>query len=199
VARGAAGGVGGAQESGLRRLVGCPPRHGFSERTLLLEQRNLSVSDQDIGSVADLLALVHEALRRLPHRLRPESYFRGQHRAAEEMGANGFGKVLPTPRAHVRAASAQDVGGEFRVAEADVTGRASGNDVTGAVDEDQRSLLRCQDVRALAVNVRQMAVGRLDDVGQRDRLGALRALHLRVTPRSPVSSGGPGRVHPDQV
>jgi hypothetical protein len=86
LARDAAGGVGGPQESGLRRLGdGSSLRHGFSESTLLLEQRGLSLSDQDIGSVADLLALFHEALRRLPHCLCPESYFRGQHRAAEEM------------------------------------------------------------------------------------------------------------------
>ena len=81
-----------------------------------------------------------------------------------------------------------------RVAEADVTGRASGDDVSRAVDEDQRSLFRCQDVGPLAVNVRQMAVVRLDNVGERNRLRALRALHLHVTPRSPVSSGGPGRA-----
>jgi signal transduction histidine kinase len=42
------------------------------------------------------------------------------------MSANGFGEPPTTPRAHVRTASAQDVGREFRVAEADVTGRASG-------------------------------------------------------------------------
>jgi hypothetical protein len=90
VARDAAGGMGVPQESGLRRLGGCSLRHGFSQRALLLEQGDLSLSDQDIGPVADLLSLFHEALRRLPHRLRPESYFRGQHRAAEEMGANGF-------------------------------------------------------------------------------------------------------------
>src|SRR4029453_13771841 len=146
VVRAGGGGAEGAQESGLSRLGdGCSLRHRFSESTLLLEQRGLSLSDQDIGSVADLLALFHEALRRLPHCLCPESYFRGQHRAAEEMGANGFGEFPTTPRAHVRAASPQDVGGEFRVAEADVTGRASGDDVPRAIDEDQRSLLRCQD------------------------------------------------------
>jgi hypothetical protein len=74
------------------------------------------------------------------------------------MGANDFGEVLTTPRAHVRSAAAQDVGGEFRVAEAHVTDRASGDDVTRAVDEDQRPLLRRQELRSLAVNVRQMAV-----------------------------------------
>ena len=54
--------------------------------------------------------------------------FRGQHRAAEEMGANGFGEVLATPRAHGRAASGQDVGREFRIAAADAADRASGDD-----------------------------------------------------------------------
>jgi hypothetical protein len=75
VARDAAGGLGGPQESGSHRLGGCSLRHGFSEGTLLLEQSELSLSDQDTGPVADLLSLSHEALRRLPHRLRPESYF----------------------------------------------------------------------------------------------------------------------------
>src|SRR4029453_1514615 len=95
--------------------------------------------------------------------------------------ANGFGEFPTTPRAYVGAAPAQDVGGEFRVAEADVTGRALGDDVTRAIDEDQRSLFRCQDLRSLAVNVRQMAVVRLDNVGERNRLRALRALHLHVS------------------
>jgi hypothetical protein len=171
--------------SGVDSLRGYPLRHGFSESALLLEQRGLSRSDQDIGSVAELLALLHEVLRRLPHRLRPESYFRGQHRAAEEMGANGFGEVPTTPRAHVRAASAHHVGGELRVAEADVTGRASGDDVARAVDEHQRSLLRRQDLRSLAVNVRQTAVVQLDDVGECNRLRARRAIRLHETRRIP--------------
>src|SRR5262249_11989111 len=56
-------------------LGGGPLRHGFSESTLALEQCGLSLSDQDIGCVTELLCLFHEALRRLPDRLRPESYF----------------------------------------------------------------------------------------------------------------------------
>ena len=71
------GGVGGAEEGRLRRLGGCPLRHGFSENALTLEQRGLSLSDQDVGSVAELLTLFHEVLRRLPHGLRPESNFSG--------------------------------------------------------------------------------------------------------------------------
>src|SRR5215831_19333340 len=50
-------------------LGGCPLRDGLSETTLALEKLGLSLSDQDVGSVTGLLALLHQALRRLPHRL----------------------------------------------------------------------------------------------------------------------------------
>src|SRR5215813_13320313 len=59
---------------------------------------------------------------------------------------------------------------------------------------EQGPLFRSQGLRPLTVHMRQITVGRLDDVGERDRLGALRALHLHVTPRSPVSIRCPGRV-----
>src|SRR4029453_7061943 len=65
----AAGGVEDTQESGLRRLGGCSLRHGFSESTLLREQSDRSLSDQDIGSVAELLVLVHTKQNRA--RLQP--------------------------------------------------------------------------------------------------------------------------------
>src|SRR5262245_28864283 len=182
LARHAPCGVGGAEEGGL--LGGCPLRHGLSETTLALENLGLSLSDQDVGSVTGLLALLHQALRRLPHRLRPPLYFRGQHGAAEEMSANGVGEVLATPRAHVRVAS-EEVCSEFRVAEADVTRRTPGDDMLPAIEKDQRSLVGCQGMRSVAVRMRQTAVLRLDDVGERNRLRALRAIHLHETPRSP--------------
>ena len=47
------------------------------EGLLRLEQRRLSLSDQDIGSVTKLLALLHELLRRFSDLLRPASHFRG--------------------------------------------------------------------------------------------------------------------------
>src|SRR5262245_36067353 len=125
-------------------------------------------------------------LRRVPQFLRPESNCRGQHRAAKEMSANGFGKVQTTPRAEVRAAPAQDVYGKSRVVEADVTDWASDDDVVPAESEEQRPLLRRQAVRTSAVTMRQKAAIRLDDVGKRNRLGALRALRLHATPRSSV-------------
>jgi len=41
---------------------------------LTLEQMDLSLAEQDLGSVAGLLALLHDALRRLPHLPRPGLY-----------------------------------------------------------------------------------------------------------------------------
>src|SRR5262249_61263385 len=97
-------------------------------------------------------------------------YFRGQHGAAKEMRANGVGEIPTAPWAHVRAASANDVYAEFRGAKADVTGRALGDDVARAVDDDQRLLRRCKALRSFAVNVQQTAVGRLDGIGECNRL-----------------------------
>jgi hypothetical protein len=107
VARDSEGGVGGVEEGGLlgSRFL----RQGFAQSTLALEQRGLGLSDLDIGSVAGLSAFLYKALRRLPHRMGFDAYLRRQHRAAEEMGANGFGEIPATPRTHIRSASAQDV------------------------------------------------------------------------------------------
>src|SRR5262249_45581743 len=88
-----------------------------------------------------------------------------------------------------RAASAHHVGGELRVAVRDVTGRAPGNDVTRAVKEDERPLLRRQGVRSLAINMRQTPIARLDDVGERDRLAALPAVYPQgLLPEDALSS-----------
>src|SRR5262245_61241219 len=135
-------------------------------------------------------------LRRVPQFLRPESNCRGQHRAAKEMSANGFGKVQTTPRAEVRAAPAQDVYGKSRVVEADVTDWASDDDVVPAESEEQRPLLRRQAVRTSAVTMRQKAAIRLDDVGQRNRLRALGALCWHAAPRSSMGVSRP-LVSPD--
>src|SRR5262249_59873303 len=50
---------------------------------------------------------------------------------------------------------------------------------------------------SLAVHVRQMTVGRLDDVGERDRLRTLRAADLHVRPRSQCGLSRPR--HPDRA
>src|SRR5262245_36947473 len=92
-------GLGGVEDGGLRRLGGCPPRHGFSENTLPLEQRSLSLSDQDVGSIAKLLTLFHQVLRRLANLLRSPSYFGGKHGAVVQVGAGAPGQVATTPRA----------------------------------------------------------------------------------------------------
>ena len=96
----AASGVAGREESGSRWLGGCPLRHGLSESALAPEQHGLGLPDQDVGSVADLLALFHEVLCRLSHIMRPGLYLRGQHGAAKEMCSDGFGKV-PTAPGHM--------------------------------------------------------------------------------------------------
>src|SRR5215470_693829 len=117
------------------------PRHGFSENTLPLEQCDLSRSDQDVGSVAELLAFFHEALRRLPHCLRLESNFGGKHRAAVCVPACALGQVATTPRAEVRAASRR-IDGKFRHPEPPVTVHAIGDGMPEAVDKEQSALFR---------------------------------------------------------
>src|SRR5262249_7315394 len=101
-----------ASRGGLHKLRGCPPRHGFSESTLALEQGGLSLSHQDVCSIARLLALLHHAPRRLPHRLRPKSYFGGQQGAAEEMRTDAGCEVFPTRWTHIRPAS-EHIGSKF--------------------------------------------------------------------------------------
>src|SRR5262245_45866332 len=65
----------------------------------------------------------------------------------------------------------------FRVAVAHTTAGALGYGVILAVQEDQPSLLPCQGLGSLAVNVQQAAPVRLDDVCQCNLLRALRAVH----------------------
>src|SRR4030095_8739002 len=50
------------------------------------------------------------------------------------------------PTAHGLSASAHHFCSEFRVSVADVTGRTPSDDVPRAVDEDQHSLFRCEDL-----------------------------------------------------
>src|SRR6516165_5223974 len=113
------------------------------------------------------------------------------------MRAGALGQVATTVRAQVRAAS-EGIGGQFRHPETQVAVQAEGDGVAEAVDEQQGALFDGQHAGALAVHVRQTAVGRLDDVGERDRLGALRALHLHVTLRSWCRAVPRPRARPDQ-
>src|SRR5499427_3040717 len=105
------------------------------------------------------------------------------------MPAGALGQVLAASRAEVRPAS-ERIGGKFWHPETQVTAQAVGGGMPEAVDKEQGALFRGQHAGALAVYVRQTAVGRLDDVGERDRLGALRALDLHATPPC-LSSGIP--------
>src|SRR5215510_14493862 len=113
------------------------------------------------------------------------------------MPAGALSQILATPRAEVRAGS-ERIGAKFRHPETQVTAQAVGGGMPEAVDKEQGALFRGQHAGAIAVHVGQTAVGRLDDVGERDRLGALRALHLHVTPRSWCRAVSPAASRPDQ-
>jgi hypothetical protein len=76
---------------------------------------------------------------------------------------------MATPWAEVRAAS-ECIGCKFHQPETQVTVQAVSHGMPEAVDKEQGALFRGQHAGTFAVDVRQMAVGRLDDVRERDRL-----------------------------
>jgi len=78
VARDAAGGVGGA---GTRGLAFGPLPHLGPESVMSQEERGFSFSDPNVGVLHQFLALPHEALRRLPQRLRSQPHFGWKLRA----------------------------------------------------------------------------------------------------------------------
>src|SRR5262249_61350171 len=107
------------------------------------DPRGLSRSHQAVCSVARLLASLHQASRRLPHRLRPKSYFGGQHGATEEMRTDARCEVPLTPWTHIRPAS-EHIGSEFGYPKAEVAAQAVGNGVTDAIEKGQASFFRSQ-------------------------------------------------------
>ena len=82
------------------------------------EERGFSFSDPNVGVLNQFLALPHEALRRLPQRLRSAAALRWKLRAPIEVCADVLGEILPTPRADVRPAT-ERIGGEFYGPEAE--------------------------------------------------------------------------------
>ena len=110
----------------------CPPRHDFSESTLLREQRAFRFSDQATRCVRQLLTLLHKVLRRFPYGLRNESDFNGYHYAAVHMPACTLCQVATTPRAEVRVAS-ERIGDKVRQPETQVAAQAVGDGVTVAI------------------------------------------------------------------
>jgi len=80
--------------------------------------------------------------------------------------------------------------GEFRHAEADVAAQAVGDGVIQAVDKEERTLLQGQRVGPGAIEVRQTAVMRFDDVAEGDRAWAALSRADRLgsdSPRHPFS------------
>ena len=82
------------------------------------EERGFSFSDPNVGVLHQFLALPHEALRRLPQRLRSQPHFGWKLRAPVEVRADVLGEILPTPRAYIRPAT-ERIGGEFHGSEAE--------------------------------------------------------------------------------
>ena len=71
--------------------------HGLPERV----ERSFSLSQQHVRSIAQLVALLHQASRRLTRHLRPASYVHWKHRAAVEVRPDTVGQVCVTPWARV--------------------------------------------------------------------------------------------------
>jgi hypothetical protein len=161
--------AGGAGEGVSRLLSGGPLRHGFPESPLLLGEQCFSFADGDIGPVTRLLAHLDQVLRRPPDGLRSKSHFGRQHGAAVEMSADILGEVLPAPGTEVRASPAEQITGQCVESEALIAGQAASDDVRRAVEQEEGPLLHGQGVGPLAVEMRETAVGRLDDVSERDR------------------------------
>src|SRR2546426_476240 len=74
----------------------CLP-NGVPERV----ERSFSLSQPHVRSIAQLVALLHQASRRLARRLRPASYFHWKHRAAVQVRPDAVGQVRVTPWAPV--------------------------------------------------------------------------------------------------
>jgi hypothetical protein len=148
------------------------------------EERGFSFSDPNVGVLHQFVALLYEALRGVPHRLRSQPHFGWKLRAPVEVSADVLGEVLPTPRAHIRPAT-ERIGGKFHHAEAEPTGQALGNDLIRAVDEEQVTLVRSQGSGPRAFDVRQTTVGGLDDVAERST--------DRISCTSPAWRGTSGR------
>ena len=71
--------------------------HGVPER----EERSFSLAHRHIRSVTQLMALLHQASRRLARGLGPASYLHWKLRAAVEVSSDTVGQVCVAPRAPV--------------------------------------------------------------------------------------------------
>jgi hypothetical protein len=112
-----------------------------------------SFSDQDVRRVDELLAPLHQDLRRLSDLLRPPLDLSRQYRAAEQMGTHTGSKIHSTPGAQIRA-STKGVGGQLHHLELKTARKAFRDVVSGAVNEQQGPLFGRQSLGACAVEVR---------------------------------------------
>src|SRR5512138_1011817 len=93
------------------------------------------------------------------------------------MPANALRQILSAARAQIRPAP-EGVCRELRHVESQAAGVAAGDEMIRAIDEEQRPLFRREPVCPCAIQVREAAARRLDDIGNRDRPRARCAAHL---------------------
>src|SRR5262249_7258238 len=159
------------------------PLHDGPEGLLPLQKMGLSLSDEHIGSVEQLLTTLDQDLCRVPYLLRPVSHLGWQHDAAEQMRANTLGEIATAPGTHVRA-TPQKIRSELRHTKMTIAGHTARDVVIRAVDEEHGALFGAQASSPGAVQVGQAACGQLDHIGERDWTSALRPLHLHGQPRA---------------
>jgi hypothetical protein len=70
-----------------------------------LEQRRLGLTNQDVGFVDQLVALLHQMPCGFPNRLSSLPHGHGKQRAAVDVGPDVLGEVPSTSRAHVGPAA----------------------------------------------------------------------------------------------
>jgi hypothetical protein len=102
-------------------------------------------SNEDVG-LGRLMRTRYQNLCRFTHRLCELSYCRGKSDAGEEMRANALRQITPAPWAQIRA-TREKIGGQFVESKSQVAGRATSDDVFGAIYENETSLGRGQCVR----------------------------------------------------
>jgi len=112
-----------------------------------------SFSDEDFGSIDELLTALYQHLRSIADLPRPLPYLFRETGAFEQMRADISGKVGSALRAEVRA-SAHGISRQLNHAELQAAGDAFRDDVVGTKNEEQRALFIGQPLGAGAVQVR---------------------------------------------
>src|SRR5207245_9038091 len=105
--------------------------------------------------IAQLVALLHQASRRLTRPTRPVSDFPWQHRATVEMRPDAVGQVRVTPRALVGVDSEIKWGDLTQVEPSRAT-NALGDLVVPTVADEEYAFFGAQNTRTMAIEMAEM-------------------------------------------